>query len=95
MWKKPENEFDIHKVEEIYTKILSMLMAEGHTNSLAGFVYIFAANQMIGELVHRKLLDSGVSLDKIRGLRETAEKAGIDMIAKASGMYVTEKDGEA
>jgi len=95
MWKKPENEFDIHKVEEVYTKILSILMAEGHTDSLAGFVYIFAANQMIGELMHRKLLDSGVSHDQIRGLKETAEKAGMDMIAKASGLYITEKDGEA
>jgi hypothetical protein len=95
MFGRPEGEFDIRKVEEIYSKILSMLMAEGHTNSLAGFVYIFAANQMIGELVHRKILDSGVSHDQIRGLRETAEKAGIDMIAKASGLYVTEKDGEA
>ena len=95
MFQKPPGEFDIHQVEEIYTKILTMLMAEGHTNSLSGFVYIFAANEMIGELIHRKLLDSGVSLEQIQSLKETAEKAGMDMVAKASGMYITEKDGEA
>jgi|TARA_B100000073_G_scaffold340805_1_gene341151 hypothetical protein len=95
MFEKPPGQFDIHKVEEIYTRILSMLMSEGYTQSLSGFVYIFAANAMIGELIQRKLLDSEISLEQIEDLKKTAEKAGMDMIAKASGMYVTEKDGEA
>jgi len=95
MFEKPPSEFDIRKVEEIYTKILTMLMADGHTSSLAGFIYIFAANEMISELIHRKLLDSGITLDQINNLREAAEKAGMDMVAQASGLYVTEKDGEA
>ena len=74
MSKNPP-EFDIHKVEEIYTRVLSMLMAEGYASSLHGFIYIYAANQMIGELIQKKLLDSDITLSQIHNLKKAAEKA--------------------
>tara|TARA_Y100001937_G_scaffold120813_1_gene178588 strand:+ start:2429 stop:2716 length:288 start_codon:yes stop_codon:yes gene_type:complete len=95
MFERPPGEFDIHKVEEIYTKILTLLMEQGYTKNLSGFVYIFAANAMVSELIQRKLLDSQITLEQLEDLKKTAERAGMDMVARASGLYVTEKDGEA
>jgi hypothetical protein len=87
--------FDIDKVEEIYTEFLSQMMKKGHTTNIEGYIYIYAAVEMIHQLIHRKMLDIGLSHDQLDSLKKTAERAGMDMVARASGLYITEKDGEA
>ena len=91
----PNKSFDIEKVEEIYTEFLTHMMAKGYTRSLEGYIYIYAAIEMINQLIHRKMLDIGLSHEQLDSLKKTAEKAGMDMVARASGLYITEKDGEA
>ena len=90
-----EELFDIDKIEEIYTEFLSSMIAKGYTKTLQGYIYIFAATEMISLLIQKKLVDLGVTHEQIASLRKTSEKVGLDMIAQAKGQYVSKDDGEA
>ena len=90
-----EELFDIDKIEEIYTEFLSSMIAKGYTKTLQGYIYIFAAVEMISLLIQKKLVDLGVTHEQIASLRKTSEKVGLDMISQAKGQYVSKDDGEA
>lgn len=90
-----ELDIDIEKIEEIYTNFLTEMISKGYTNSIQGYIYIFAAAQMISLLIHRKLLDIGLTHEQLASLKKTSEKVGLDVIAQAKGQYVSKDDGEA
>ena len=93
--KKRKNKKDVIALAlDYYTKSMEGAIKENWVDTVESLLALYTSIHMSSVLIHRKLLDSGISFKEIEVTRKVGEALGENVVDEATGVFRVKADNE-